>query len=183
MAARIIERGEEGCARKAGELLRSGAVGILPCDTIYGLSAIADRERAERIYEIKRRPLSKSFIVLMDRQSLADSQLVVPDEILSRWPAPFTAILKGPDGLTHAVRVPSDPFIQEVISYSGPIYSTSVNFSGEKSLLTFDDILPVFSDAVDFIVRDPGVHGGAASTLIDATSYPFRVLRQGEYRF
>ena len=57
MAAEIIEKGER-CAARAGGLLKEGKCGILPCDTIYGLSGIADRERAERLYEIKRRPLS-----------------------------------------------------------------------------------------------------------------------------
>ena len=117
------------------------------------------------------------------KDTLQHSSLIVPDELMERWPAPFTAILKAPDGSTHAVRVPSDPFIQDVIAISGPIFSTSVNFSGEPSLLSFDDILPVFSDSVDFIVRDTDVRGGLPSTLIDATEYPFRVLRQGGYRF
>ena len=182
MAAEIIERSDE-CAERTGRLLSEGCVGILPCDTIYGLSGIADKPRADRIYEIKRRPLSKSFIILMDKDTLQHSSLIVPDELMERWPAPFTAILKAPDGSTHAVRIPSDPFIQDVIAISGPIFSTSVNFSGEPSLLSFDDILPVFSDSVDFIVKDMNVHGGLPSTLIDATEYPFRVLRQGGYRF
>ena len=101
---------------------------------------------------------------------------------MDRWPAPLTAIVRDREsGLTHAVRVPSDSFIQEVLRISGPIYSTSVNFSGEKSLLTFEDILPVFESLVDFIVKDPSVSGGMPSTLIDATSVPYRVLRQGAY--
>ena len=181
MAAEIIERSDE-CAERTGRLLSEGCVGILPCDTIYGLSGIADKPRADRIYEIKRRPLSKSFIILMDKDTLQHSSLIVPDELMERWPAPLTAIVKdGKTGETVAVRVPSDSYIQSVLEVSGPIYSTSVNFSGEKSLLSFDEIYPVFEDLVDFAVEDPSVHGGMASTLIDATEKPYRVLRQGAY--
>ena len=177
----IIEKSEKGSAERVGELLSAGKVGVLPCDTIYGLSGCVSEENAERLYEIKRRPKSKSFITLMSMGDLAASSLIVPDDLMRRWPAPLTAILGDRDGNTHAVRVPDDSYIQRILGISGPIYSTSVNFSGEKSLLTFEDILPVFDSLVDFIVKDPSVSGGMPSTLIDATSEPYRVLRQGAY--
>ena len=182
MDALIIQRMEEGSAEKAGRMLKTGAVGVLPCDTIYGLSGMVGEASAGRLYEIKRRPQSKSFITLMTLSQLEESSLQVPTELLRIWPAPLTAILRdGRSGETVAVRVPDDDYIQRVMAISGPIYSTSVNFSGEKSLLSFEDILPVFSSLVDFIVADPSIHGGTASTLIDATVRPFKVLRQGAY--
>lgn len=173
-------------AEEVGERLRRGEVGIFPCDTIYGLCGKNDEATADRLYEIKRRPQSKSFITLMDKASLTSSSLLVPDDLLSRWPAPFTAILSELDAEgriigTKAVRIPSDPYLQMILPISGPIFSTSVNFSGEKSLLTFSDIYPVFKDSVDFIVNAPEAGGGRASTLIDATSFPYKVLRQGDY--
>ena len=182
MACIVIGKSESGSARRVGELLREGKAGIIPCDTIYGLSAIVHPDCAQRLYEIKRRPQSKSFIVLMTLSALRSSSLIVPEDIMERWPAPLTAIVKdGKTGETVAVRVPSDSYIQSVLEVSGPIYSTSVNFSGEKSLLSFDEIYPVFEDLVYFAVEDPSVHGGMASTLIDATEKPYRVLRQGAY--
>lgn len=177
----IIKRSDVSCAEKAGEMLRSGLTGVFPCDTIYGLSAKVSETGAERIYEIKRRPRSKSFITLMTLSDLDASGLIVPDDIRERWPAPLTAILKDGDGNSHAVRVPDDDFVQEILSVSGPVYSTSVNFSGEGSLLTFDDIFPVFDSLVDFIIEDPSISGGMPSTLVDATEKPYRVLRQGAY--
>ena len=178
----IIEKSEKGSAERVGELLSAGKVGVIPCDTIYGLSGCVSEENAERLYEIKRRPKSKSFITLMTLCQLKGSSLEVPSELLGIWPAPLTAILRDrASGETVAVRVPDDDYIQRVMAISGPIYSTSVNFSGEKSLLSFEDILPVFSSMVDFIVSDPSIHGGTASTLIDATVRPFKVLRQGAY--
>lgn len=182
MDALVIKKAEEGSAERVGMMLREGAVGALPCDTIYGLSGIVGKASADRLYEIKRRPQSKSFITLMTLCQLEGSSLEVPSELLGIWPAPLTAILRDrASGETVAVRVPDDDYIQRVMAISGPIYSTSVNFSGEKSLLSFEDILPVFSSMVDFIVSDPSIHGGTASTLIDATVRPFKVLRQGAY--
>ena len=178
--ADIIRYTSENIA-EIGRRLLSGEVGIIPCDTIYGLCGKADYERAERLYEIKRRPKSKSFITLMTKAQVLSSSLIVPDDILSRWPAPLTAIVKNGECGTSAIRVPSDDFIRSVIEISGPIYSTSVNFSGEMSLLTFQDILPVFDTSVDFIVEAEIKGKGMASTIVDATEVPYKVLRQGSY--
>ncbi len=178
----VIRKNENESAERVGELLSERKAGIIPCDTIYGLSAVVGDDTSERLYEIKRRPQSKSFIVLMTLRDVRSSSLMVPEDIMRRWPAPLTAIVKDEEsGSTVALRVPSDPFVQRVMDISGPIYSTSVNFSGERSLLSFDEIFPVFSGLVDFAVEDPSVKGGMASTLIDATVFPYRVIRQGAY--
>ena len=39
--------------------LKNGEVGIIPSDTIYGISSMVNEEAMERIYEIKERPQSK----------------------------------------------------------------------------------------------------------------------------
>ena len=69
--AEIIDYGFDNIKRVA-ERLREGKVGILPVDTIYGISSVVSEEGSERIYEIKERPQNKSFIVLMtkDRKSV-----------------------------------------------------------------------------------------------------------------
>ena len=164
-----------------GKALKDGKTVILPCDTIYSLSARADEEKADELYEIKARSSAKSFITLMTLGQLRESGLIVPERLYSLWPAPLTAVLSSAEGGTVAVRVPRGEYINKVLSVSGPIYSTSVNISGQPSLLTFEDILPVFSGKVDIIVEDRSIKGGRPSTLIDATSEPFKVLRQGEF--
>ncbi len=180
MSAVIVKKDVRD-VRKVAEMLAAGMVGVFPCDTIYGLNAKADERMAERLYEIKRRPQNKSFITLMTVEQLKASTLVVPEDLLSVWPAPLTAILADGNGTTHAVRVPSDPYLAALLPLSGPLYSTSVNFSGEKSLLSFSDIRPVFADLVDFIVEDDLVAGGLPSTLIDCTKSPRKILRQGAF--
>ncbi|EJW94966.1 Sua5/YciO/YrdC/YwlC family protein [gut metagenome] len=86
-------------AKDIGLRLKSGQVGIFPCDTIYGICASATDENAERIYQIKRRPQSKSFITLMTKEQLMQSDLIVPEDLISLWPAPFTAILANKEVL------------------------------------------------------------------------------------
>lgn len=162
--------------------LKRGEVGILPSDTIYGISAIVSDEAMEKIYEIKERPQSKRLIVLSDKSSLSSLNLIIPSEILDLWPSPLTVILPTKDGDTLGVRVPKDGFLSSLLPLTGPIFSTSVNISGQPALESFEEILPLFSDRVDFIVKKEKVTHSKSSTLLDGTKKPCRVLRQGEYK-
>ncbi len=180
--AEIIEHNFENIELVASRL-KEGRVGIIPCDTIYGISTTVTKEGSEKIYEIKNRPQNKAFIILMTKKQVKKSSLIVPDDILALWPCALTAVLSYPDGSTVAVRVPSDEYLLSLLELSGPIYSTSVNISGEPSLLTFSDILPRFNDKVDFIVKSDIPGTGKSSTLVDATKKPYRILRQGSYEF
>ena len=166
---------------ETAEALKNGKVVILPCDTIYSLSGRIGEDMKDKLYDIKQRPKSKSFITLMTLDQLRESHLIVPERLYSLWPAPLTAILRTEDGGTEAVRVPEGDYINKILSVSGPIYSTSVNISGQESLLTFDDIFPVFSPLVDIIVEDHTIKGGRPSTLIDAVTDEFRIIRQGDF--
>ena len=177
--AAIIEYGMENVGEIAARILK-GEVGIFPCDTIYGLCGKVSPLVMEKIYEIKERPQSKRLLVLCDKESLP-SLVVAPEDIKALWPSPLTVILPTPDGDTLAVRVPDDPFLSALIAISGPIYSTSVNLSGSPSLQSFGEILPVFGDRVDFIVRKDDLVPGLSSTLLDATKRPCRIIRQGSY--
>lgn len=78
--------------------LKAGEVGIIPSDTIYGISSLVDDEAMERIYEIKERPQSKKLIVLSDKASLESLGLIVPDSIMALWPSPLTVILPTKEG-------------------------------------------------------------------------------------
>lgn len=182
MTTMIFDAADKKTPERVAVLLSAGAVGVLPCDTIYGLSGIADEKSAARIYEIKMRPASKNLITLMSLKQVSASGLIVPETVMKAWPAPLTAIVPDREGTTHAVRVPADDFIQKVLSLSAPLWSTSVNFSGEQSLVTFDDIFPVFDGLVDFIVRKEDTNASSLpSTLIDCSVSPFRLIRQGAY--
>ena len=177
---RIKKEKSEANIDLISDLLSSDKVGAIPCDTIYGISARVGSVNEERIYEIKRRPQNKSLITLMSMEDLRASSLDVPEILFSIFPAPLTAILRGRDGLTHAVRVPADPFMLRLLEKSGPIYSTSVNISGERSLLSFEDVLSVFDGTLDFIVKGEGGKG-SASTIVDMSQKPYRVVRMGAF--
>lgn len=171
------------CIDRLVELLSTDAVGVIPADTIYGLSGVADDVTSERIFSVKERPASKNLIMLASLDWLASSPYEVPEVLYQHWPCPLTAIVRDRrDGHTQAIRVPADPFIQVLVGRVGPLWSTSVNLSGQPSLMKADEILRVFAGRIDFVVRKREEDLTALpSTLIDCTVTPFRVLRQGAY--
>jgi len=160
--------------------LKEGGIGVLPCDTIYGLSSIYGiGEKPLRF--IKKRPDYKPFIILCTLQQAKDiCKKEIPPQILNLWPAPLTVILKDKNDVSTAIRVPKDDFLQELLERTGsPIYSTSVNTSGEPTLLTFSEIQQRFECKVDFMVKNKEKQGSIPSTLIDATVTPYKIIRQG----
>ena len=106
----------------------------------------------------------------------------IPEDILASWPAALTVILNRKEGGTIAIRVPNDEFLQSVLKEVGcPIYSTSVNISGEQSLTNLSAICRRFEAMVDVVVRGDEIQGRVPSTLIDATVRPYKLIRQGLY--
>lgn len=162
-------------------LMADGAVVVLPCDTIYGLCAIYGIGE-KPLKDIKGRDANKPFLILATKEQAKELTQSIPEEILNAWPAPFTAILNSKDGKTIGIRVPDDPFLQNLLKkLDSPVYSTSVNMSGEPTLVSFSNICNRFEALIDCLVRGPEIQGEVASTIIDATGKPFKVLRQGLY--
>lgn len=163
------------------EKLKNGEVGVLPCDTIYGLvSAYKIGEQPLKL--IKARDAVKPFLVLATLQQVSQICKTVPDSILKLWPAPLTVVLYKKEGGTIAVRVPSDAYLQNLCEKVGmPLYSTSVNISGEPTLTDINSIIAKFENKVGFIVRGNEIQGTTPSTVVDATVKPFKILRVGQF--
>jgi L-threonylcarbamoyladenylate synthase len=153
---------------------------ILPCDTIYGLSGKVDTT-LQKIRVLKEHLGQQQFAVLATLEQ-AQQLCKVPEVLLQHWPCALTCILPTKDGEgTHAIRVPKDPFIQELLTRLGsPIYSTAVNPHG-YSITNITDIIFTYKDKVQAIVVDPMRQRDTPSTLIDCTTTPYTLLRCGEY--
>jgi L-threonylcarbamoyladenylate synthase len=162
--------------------LERGAVVIMPCDTIYGMVGIApDSEAALR--RIKGRG-EKSFLRLIPSLDWVPrfTDLRLPDALRAYWPGALTIIFPAKDApaATVALRVPDDPLLLRLMdALARPLFSSSVNRSGEPALWRIGDILERFAEQVDLIVDAGDREGGIASTILDVTTTPFRVLRAG----
>jgi len=180
--SRVCYKAQPESLELAVKMLDEGKILVLPCDTIYGLCAKVGKETMEKLYSLKERDQRKPFLELATLVQ-AKALCVVPPDVEALWPCQLTAIMHNRlDGGKTAIRVPDDPFLQEVLSRLGtPIYSTSVNMSGSASLTHMTDIILAFNGKVDLFVVDGQMQGTVPSTLIDCTVNPYRILRRGGY--
>ena len=169
--------------------LRNGGVILYPTDTVWGLGCDATNEEAVRkIYDIKKRPDSKSLVLLAsDLDMVARYIREIPEmaiQLVEVNDRPMTIIY--PDAITGAeyrglaantvagdgsvgIRIPTVDFCRDLVHRFGrPIVSTSANISGEPTPRRFSDIPQSVKDAVDYIL-DPSLERrstGSASSII-----------------
>ena len=162
------------------EILRSGGVGVLPTDTLYGIVASAlDPDAVSRVYTLKERDPAKPCIVLIPDIDVADEFGVVLSESLrerlaSYWPGPYSILLPTVDETFSyldrgsgyiAFRIPDDENLREFLRASGPLIAPSANTEGDAPATTVSTARAYFGDDADFYV-DGGECDGKASTLL-----------------
>jgi L-threonylcarbamoyladenylate synthase len=185
----------EGIAR-AVELLHAGEVVAFPTDTVYGVGVAASRrDRLPALFELKARPVDRRIPLLVTDLAQATREGWEADErveTLARrfWPGALTIVLpwcsEAPAdaelGETQAFRSPNHPVALALIREAGPIYATSANVSDEPDTLGADEVLIAFAtrqDGLAAVVDGGAVPGGVASTVIDLSVEPARLLRPG----
>lgn len=150
------------------EVLKSGGTILYPTDTVWGIGCDATNPEAVRkVMELKNRPESKAFVVLLADERdliryLAHLDLQVFD-FLSTRSKPTTVIYEGPIGFaenltgedhTVAIRLVKEDFCRHLIKrFRKPIVSTSANISGEPAPAIFSEISEPIKSGVDYIVR------------------------------
>lgn len=187
---RLKPKDIQACA----EVLENGGLIVFPTDTVYGIGCSAFNPAAiKSIYELKGRHYSKSLPLLL--RDVSQLNLVV-EEVLPEahklmkfyWPGALTLVFKtGPLAYTAtagrstvAVRVPAHGVVRQILDgLQLPLASTSANQSGDEALTSFEQVKKLFSGRVDLIVDGGTCKIGEPSTVVDATHFPFSILREG----
>lgn len=82
-----------------------------------------------------------------------------------------------------AVRISRHPFVMNLFNFIDfPITSTSANISGDRNLLEFNQILETFNEKVDLIVDSGNIPPSKGSTIVDLTTDPPQILREGDIK-
>ncbi len=177
----ILSRHDPESARITAEFLRDNRLVILPTDTIYGFSGRVPETR-NLIIDAKGRDEGKPFIQLIaDVSDLKlHSDTPVNPELLALWPGAVTIIVSHREGGTVAFRCPGDPWLRKIVELTGaPIYSTSVNRSGQAALNRISEIIGEFGSAADLIIDAGDLLDPVPSTIVDATGPEYKILRSG----
>jgi L-threonylcarbamoyladenylate synthase len=188
----ICRKCDKESVQIAADYIRRGKIVILPTDTVYGFSGIVDGRHYSyhtdtRIRGIKGRAENKPFIQLI--ASPGDlkkyTRDIIPESLLEKWPGALTIIVhtytNESEVMTTAFRCPGDPWIRSLISLCGaPIYSTSVNRSGQPVIDTISGIKSEFEKDVDLIIDDGDKKGAQPSTIVSLNvDGTVMIVRQG----
>lgn len=150
------------------EILKTGGVILYPTDTIWGIGCDATNPQAiQKIFDIKKRDVKKSPIILVESEKRLQDLVNVPPmawEIMDLSEKPVTVVYDNPRGLPKellaedgsiGIRLVKDSFCKKLITkLNRPIVSTSANFSGEKSPMSFSEISPLLIKQVDAIAEE-----------------------------
>lgn len=178
---KLVDISTKSGLNRVCDTIAVGGIAIIPCDTVYGICSLVNDMSKSRIDAIKERDPEKNYIILSSLQrahNLLGRNLA--NELYSLWPGPITLISLLANGTEKvAVRVPDDPMLQRILATTGAMYSTSVNISGEPLLNDIRVIKARFANKVDIIGYDPTKKFTQPSTILDASVFPFKLVREG----
>ena len=182
---------------RAARILCDGGLVAVPTETVYGLAARADNDKAvSRIYRAKGRPDFNPLIVhvasLELARKLADFSDVAEKLAAEHWPGPLTLVLprRRDAGLaeavtagleTVAIRMPSHAVMRALLEESGlPIAAPSANRSGFISPTSTAHVLASLDGRIDAVIDGGMCEQGLESTIAAVrTDGSVVVLRPG----
>jgi L-threonylcarbamoyladenylate synthase len=186
----------EAALSQAARVVRDGGVIAFPTETFYGLGVTpGDSGAVQRLFALKgRSPASSPILVLIrhrqDLESLT-SEISPSAELLMKacWPGPLTIVFRAssrvPSVLTAGsgtigIRLSAAPSLQRLLdAVGGPLTGTSANRSGALPAVTAEDVQVSLGVDVDLILDGGRTPGGFASTVVDTTVTPVRLIREG----
>ena len=174
--------------------VQRGKLVVLPTDTVYGLGCDAFSHNAvAALQDAKGRGSSKPPPVLVGSPSTlpgisAQSGGVVKKLTEAFWPGGLTIVCREQPSLkwnlgdevgTVAVRMPLHPVAIEVLNQTGPMAVSSANFTGKPPARTAAEAQEQLGESVAVYLESFPSEDLVASTIVDVTVEPPRVLRDG----
>jgi L-threonylcarbamoyladenylate synthase len=188
---------------QAAQVLKDGNLVAFPTETVYGLGADAENEKAvARIYEAKGRPKDHPLIVhISEIQDLEIWAKDIPDYAIKLardfWPGPMTLVFKRKaiaknfitgNQETVGLRIPAQPIALSLINEfkklgGNGIAAPSANRFGKVSPTTAEavseELLPYLNHFADRIIDGGPCLVGIESTIINCIGVSPEILRLG----
>ena len=176
-------------------VVKRGGIIIYPTDTAFGIGCrIDDHAAVDRLFTLRKRPLDMPTPVLVSSPDMAlayfdTESLIVRRLMKNHWPGALTIVapckvkkiyspIRG-SGATIGLRMPDHEIPLTIIDGVGvPVIGTSANFHGEPTAFAYQELDKTLIKLVDFVV--PGVcKHRTASTVVDCSVDPYKIIRQG----
>jgi L-threonylcarbamoyladenylate synthase len=199
MLARILktdtQENVQMAIKDAAKVILSGGVIALPTESFYGLAVNpADEKAVRRLIAVKRRPESNPILILIpSREAINDYVDSVPpgaDKLMKHfWPGGLTLVFHARASLSSlitagtgkiGVRLSSHFLPTELARLAGvAITGTSANLSGRPACKSAQEVVDTLGDAIDLILDGGETQAGKGSTILDVTTDPPLILREG----
>ncbi|MCL2388921.1 MAG: L-threonylcarbamoyladenylate synthase [Elusimicrobia bacterium] len=177
---------------KCAQTLNDGGIAVVPTETVYGFACDAfNIEAQKKIYAIKGRDFRKPLILFPDTIENARMFVDIPNDaikIINKfWPGQLTLVFATTEmgkmvsggRKDLGVRIPDNKFLLNLLkTFKKPLFTTSANLSGTKSIKNGDDA-HIFEDHADIIINSGICKFSLESTVIDMIKFPYIVIRKG----
>ena len=180
---------------RAAAFLRAGKLVGYPTETFYGLAGDPlNADAVELIFAAKGRPERMALpLIAADWQAVQSiaRELSGPAERLARafWPGALTLVLPASPSLpsrllggghTVGLRISPHPVALALArAFGSAIVATSANRSGQPAPMTAAEVDLALGEYVSLVLDGGPTRGGQASTVLDLTIDPPRLVRSG----
>ncbi len=181
--------------RQIQQVLMDGEVIVYPTDTLYGFGVDAYSEKAvERLYHLKARKDLPVSVLLESADQLLSQAVDLSDQaqdlirtflpgaltVICRSQQPYAKQLISTQG-TIGFRVPGDLISCQLPRLLGrPITTTSVNPAGLPAATMLTEVQQYFGEQLPLMIDVGPLEYSKGSTVVDVTTHPFKILREGE---
>lgn len=187
---------EKEIIEEAVKLIKEGKLIVFPTETVYGLGADAlNKEAVRRIFKVKGRSFNKPLSILIGKkEELSKYVQEIPKSaqvLIERfWPGPLTLILRASllisdniikgENNTIGIRMPNGRVALEIVKTSGvSLACPSANLSGRPSPTKAEEVIKDLGEKIDLILDGGETKIGVESTVLNLTSSPPTILREG----
>ena len=190
-----LQNPDKSLITKAVHILEEGGVIAYPTETFYGLGADGHNETAiDRIFHIKGRDSNNPLSVIIGDMSILRNLAQEIPEVAARlmetfWPGALTLVFRASQNVSPRLTAGSEKIGIRISSHriatalakalQQPITATSANHSGASECTSAHEVIECIGHQIDVVIDGGLTAGGAGSTIIDITSNPPVILREG----
>ncbi|HEV2917443.1 MAG TPA: L-threonylcarbamoyladenylate synthase [Candidatus Babeliales bacterium] len=175
--------------------LLNGYVVLADSDTVVGLLALCSCQGFGHLNAIKERQ-DKPYIIVVGSLAQAWEYAIAPQDpgikrLIHCWPGPLTLLLyKNTDNIHYipqsykkvALRIPDHEPLRQLADACGGLFSTSANKTGMPTPERIELVDSSIKEQVACIMQSEEKNlVPQASTILDCTVDPVKVIREGAY--
>ena len=191
--------------KEAAAKIDAGGLVAFPTETVYGIACRVKGDSLEKLDNIKGRTADKYYTLhIVGREDVSNYVptlgLRARKLIQNAWPGPLTIVFEiNPEDLDRqkkklhrevfeslykdnsiGIRCPDNPVATALLQRTSfPVVAPSANATGQDPAVDAEQVLAQLAGKIDLLLDGGTCPGGVASTVLDLTASPPRVLRAG----